>query len=218
MVPKINDFESKTSELYPKIRNGCIITKADYPDIEEAHVYPSSLMKRHTVTKLSSEIPFFTVLRYWWTEKRVQAWQQQIFSRADDQTLAVESASNIVTLSKKLRVYWGGRRFHLGARPRRSIPRQKRLLGCALSSCRHHQREMAASRFIYIRIAPKKDEKKKKMKKKPTVKLRANKARVQLARESSIHNAGHPFWLAVKINQASALTIARTLNEIEDPA
>lgn len=42
-------------------------------------------------------------------------------------------------------------------------------------------------------------------------------ARVQLAHKSSTYNAGEPYWVAVMVNQALSLTLARTLNETKAP-
>ncbi|TVY44304.1 hypothetical protein LOCC1_G005056 [Lachnellula occidentalis] len=87
----------------------CVLT--GQPSIDVAHIYPFCLIKEES-DAFGTRHSFWDMLRNFWPEEKVAAWEAEIFPNGTND-LGIETARNLITLSKDAHNMWNRGAFAL---------------------------------------------------------------------------------------------------------
>ncbi|KIW25570.1 uncharacterized protein PV07_08736 [Cladophialophora immunda] len=98
--------KSQRERCYQRDQMKCVLTKAGDP-IEVAHIYPFSLQIELRPASQQSGTSFWTMLRMFWSDERVDAWFNALFPHG------TETCQNLIGLCPNAHAYWGKAYFAL---------------------------------------------------------------------------------------------------------
>ncbi|CEL02822.1 hypothetical protein ASPCAL03985 [Aspergillus calidoustus] len=85
-------------------RGKCVVRRVAPMQIVE--IYPRSLSNPELSRQAKAYPPFWDMLKYFWTPKRIAEWRQQIFSDRRSPMQALDNLSNLMCLSADLKQMW----------------------------------------------------------------------------------------------------------------
>ncbi|PSS21866.1 hypothetical protein M430DRAFT_17439 [Amorphotheca resinae ATCC 22711] len=105
----LNRSDSEKEKAAARDQNRCVLTGMGVTDV--AHIYPFCLMKREDDTFGKRHL-FWAMLELFWPKEKVKAWEKEIFPNGTHEN-GVESATNLITLSKDTHSAWNKGNFAL---------------------------------------------------------------------------------------------------------